>query len=183
MKTFQVPTHDQVSEQSQAIFGQLKGALGMVPNLYATIGYSGNALGAFLQFSEAAGNGVFNKKEVEAIKLAVSEANGCEYCKAAHTALGKMAGFTEAETLALRGGTHADPRLNAITNLAADIARNRGRASEATLNAFWAQGFDEQALIDLLAIEVAITFTNYSHILTQVPVDFPAAKPLETQLA
>ena len=178
MKTIQVPTKDNVSEASQAIFGQLEHALGMVPNLYATIGYSSNTLGAFLQFSDAVGKGVFNKKEVEAIKLAVAEANGCEYCLAAHTAIGKMVGLSEEDTLNLRATTHSDPKLNILTKLSAEIAVNRGRVNPSTLEAFWAQGYDEQALIDLLAVVVDITFTNYAHIITQVPVDFPAAKSL-----
>ena len=39
---------------------------------------------------------------MQAINLAVSQANECNYCLAAHTALGKMAGFSEEETLDLR---------------------------------------------------------------------------------
>ena len=82
-----VPTRDQVDATSQGIFDQLKSQLGMVPNIYATIGYSSNALSSFLAFSGNAGKGTFSNKEIEAIKLAVSEANGCNYCKAAHTAI------------------------------------------------------------------------------------------------
>ncbi|MEM1119778.1 MAG: carboxymuconolactone decarboxylase family protein, partial [Bacteroidota bacterium] len=116
--------------------------------------------------------------EKEAIDLAVSEVNGCAYCLAAHTALGKMAGFTEAETQELRATTIADPRLNAITKLAAGIAQNRGRVADQLVQDFFAQGFDEKALIDLLSAVTAITFTNFTHNLTQVAVDFPAAQPL-----
>ena len=122
MTKIQVPTRDQVDAKSQAIFDQLKKQLGVVPNLYATIGYSSEALEAFLGFSGKAGKGTFSAKEIEAIKLAVSEANGCNYCLAAHTALAKMQGFTEEETLELRATTIQDERLNAVTTLARDIA-------------------------------------------------------------
>lgn len=175
----QVPTREQVDAKSQAIFDNLKKQLGTVPNLYATIGYSSATLENFLNFSGKAGKGSFSAKEIEAIKLAVSEVNACQYCLAAHTALGKMAGFTEAETLDLRAGTIADDRLRAITRLAADIARNRGKAGAEPKAAFFAQGFDEKALIDLIAAVTAITFTNYVHGATEVPVDFPRARALE----
>ncbi|WP_051209934.1 hypothetical protein [Gelidibacter mesophilus] len=71
-----VPSRTDVNEKSQQIFDQMEFQLGMVPNLYATIGYSSNALENFLSFSGTAGKGSFTNKEIEAIKLAVSQANG-----------------------------------------------------------------------------------------------------------
>ncbi len=174
-----VPTRDQVDAKAQGVFDNLQKQLGTVPNLYAVIGYSSDALTNFLTYSSQAGGNSFTKKEKEAIDLAVSEVNGCSYCLAAHTALGKMAGFTEEETQQLRATTIADPRLNAITKLAANISLNRGKADDQLVQNFFDQGFDEKGLIDLLAAVTAITFTNYTHGLTKVPVDFPAAVPLE----
>lgn len=176
MKEIKVPTRDQVDATSQGVFDDLKGALGMVPNLYAAIGYSSNALTSFLAYSDAAGKGVFNNKEVEAIKLAVSEANNCNYCKSAHTAIAKMNGYTEEEAIQLRARTIADPKLNAIANLAYDVAKNAGHVSGERKDAFFAQGYDEKALIDLIAVVTAVTFTNYAYGVTQVPIDFPLAK-------
>lgn len=176
MANIQVPTREQVDTKAQGIFDQLKKQLGTVPNLYAAIGYSSDALENFLGFSGKAGKGTFKQKEIEAIKLAVSEVNGCQYCQAAHTALAKMAGFNEAETLELRTATINDPRLNAITTLAKEIAENRGKASEATIDNFLTQGFDEKGLIDLVSVVTAINFTNYVHGVTKVAIDFPRAK-------
>lgn len=178
-KQIQVPTPEQLDVKAQGILDQLKKQLGMVPNLYATIAYSSDTLESFLGFNGKAGKSTFSGKEIEAIKLAVSEVNACPYCLAAHTALGKMAGFTEAETRDLRAGTIENPRLRAITRLAADIAQKRGKAGAEQKEAFFAQGFDEKALIDLIATVTAVTFTNYVHGSTQVPVDFPQAKALE----
>ncbi|MBX2841718.1 MAG: carboxymuconolactone decarboxylase family protein [Flammeovirgaceae bacterium] len=183
MKTIQVPSRNQVDSASQGIFDNLQKALGTVPNLYATIGYSSNALDAYLTYSQATDNGVFSKKEAEAIKLAVSEVNECQYCLAAHTVLAKMNGFSEEETLALRAASISDKKLNVITHLAREIAQERGKASDEAKQAFFDAGYDEKALIDLVAIVVDITFTNYTHRLTQVPVDFPTVKPLGAKVA
>ena len=179
MRNFEVPTRDQVSPEAQVIFDNLQSKIGMVPNLYATIGYSANALSSYLTFQGEQAKGSFKAKEREAIFLAISEVNGCNYCLAAHTAIGKMNGFTEEETLALRRGESTDPKLNAIVALVKDITQNRGRASEENVEAFFAQGFDNAALIDLLALVADKTFMNYVHNLTQIKVDFPAAKPVE----
>lgn len=171
-----VPTKEQVDAKSQGIFDQLKSQLGMVPNLYATIGYSSNALGSFLAFSGEAAKGTFNAKEVEAIKLAVSEANNCIYCKSAHTAIAKGAGFTEEETVALRKTTIADTKLSALTSLAREVALNAGHVSDEVRERFFEAGNDEKALIDFVAVVISVTFTNYVHALTQVEVDFPVVQ-------
>ena len=75
-------------------------------------------LESFLAFSGNAGKGVFTGKEIEAIKLAVSEVNGCEYCQSAHTALAKMNGFSDEDAIQIRRGDIADARLNALVTLA-----------------------------------------------------------------
>jgi len=181
MRTFEVPSRDQVEPEAQAIFDNLKKQVGMVPNLYATIGHSANALSSFLAFQGAQAKGTFNAKEREAVYLVVSQVNGCAYCQAAHTALGKMNGFTEAETITLRQGKSDDARLNAIVTLAQDITENRGRASETNVEAFFAQGFDNAALMDLIALVSDKTLANYVHNLTQIAVDFPAAQSIESE--
>lgn len=168
-----VPTKEQVNAESQAIFDQLEAQLGFVPNIYATIGYSSNALSNFLAFSGAAGKGTFNNKEIEAIKLAVSDANNCVYCKSAHTAIAKMNGFTDEEALQLRTATIADPKLKVLTSLAREISEKSGRISAESRQQFLDFGYDEKGLIDFAAVVTAVTFTNYIHGITQVPVDFP----------
>jgi AhpD family alkylhydroperoxidase len=168
-----VPTKNEVNETSQAIFDQLEGQLGMVPNLYATIGYSSNALSSFLEFSGNAGKGVFSAKEIEAIKLATSQANNCIYCKSAHTAIAKMNGFSDEETVQLRNATIEDPKLNVLTNLAKQVAEKAGHADDTIKEQFFDLGYDEKALIEFVSVVIAVTFTNYVHGLTKVAVDFP----------
>ena len=171
-----VPTREQVDATSQGIFDQLKRQLGMVPNLYATIGYSSNALSSFLAFSGNAGKGTFSNKEIEAIKLAVSQANNCVYCKSAHTAIAKMNGFTDEEAAQLRTATIADNKLNVLTTLAKEVADNAGHVREEVRERFFEIGYDEKALFDFISVVIAVTFTNYAHALTQVEVDFPVVE-------
>lgn len=183
MRTFNVPTREEVAPAAQEIFDNVKTKIGMVPNIYATIGNSANGLGSYLAFQGAQAQGVYNAKEREAVALAVAEANGCSYCQAAHTALGKMNGFTEGETLDLRAGTSDDVRLKALVSLAKDITINRGRPSAEVLEDFFAQGFDNAALVDLVLLVADNTVTNYVNNITGIAIDFPAAKSLEPILA
>lgn len=183
MRTITVPTREQLDKKGQQIIDQVKNEMGMVPNLYATLAYSSSTLENYLAYSSKAGKESFSNKELEAIKLAVSEVNGCDYCLAAHTAIAKMNGFTEEETIQLRNGNIANIRLQVLSNLAIDVAQNKGNASDLTKENFFDAGFTEKELIDFLAVVIEITFTNYAHNLTQVPVDFPKAKALSKKTA
>lgn len=178
MKTIQVPTRDQVSAGSQVIFDQFQKRLGRVPNLYATMGYSENALKGFVDFDAAFSHGVFRPKEREAIALIVSEINGCAYCLAGHTLAAIKNGFTKEETLDLRRGKSNDDKVNAIVQLAKSITINKGHADEQALDDFYAVGFDEAALMELIGLVTVRIFTNYVFAATAIPVDFPLAEPI-----
>lgn len=178
-----VPTKEQVDSKARNIFENLEKNLGMIPNLYATIGYSSDILEAYLNYSGIVGNASFSKKEIEAIKLAVSEINQCEYCKAAHTAIAKMNGFTEDETIAIRTAKLNDARLNVLILLAQEIAREKGRLSIELKERFFTEGFDNKALVDLIAVVNVVSFTNYLHNATQIPVDFPYAPEIQNTAA
>ncbi|MFZ6010777.1 MAG: carboxymuconolactone decarboxylase family protein [Bacteroidota bacterium] len=183
MSTLEPLTREQASPAVQPIFDALKSKVGMVPNLYATIANSPNTLPAYLAFDEALGKGVFNAKERQAIFLVVSQVNGCHYCQSAHTALGKMNGFTEEETIQLRQATIGDKRLNALTALAAEIIREHGKPSQGALDAFYAAGYGNDALVELVAHIGYKTVANYLHNIADFPIDFPVAKELASATA
>lgn len=179
MTNFTVPTKETAAPESVAMFNNLEKGLGFVPNLYAYIGHSPNALGNYLAFQQGQSKGAFKAKEREAINLIVSQINGCRYCQSAHTALGKMNGFTDEEILDLRAGRSTDARLQAIMRLAAEITRTQGNPSTESLRAFAAQGFGEAALVDLVSLIGDKIISNYLHNITGIAIDFPVAAELE----
>lgn len=178
MKTINVPSREQVSEASGEIFDAISKKLGKVPNLYATIGYSSDAIKGFLDFEASFNHSGFNPKEREAINLVVSQVNNCDYCLAAHTMLAKMKGFDDSQIIGFRKGIADDKKLEAALQLAISIAENKGNASDDTKDKFFEAGHDEKALIDLIGIVSVRTFTNYVFAATKIPVDFPAAAVL-----
>lgn len=178
MKKPSVLTKEQASEQTRQIFEGIEKAVGMLPNIYAVIGNSANALGSYLTFSEAQKSGSFSAKEREAVFLAASEENGCSYCVSAHTTIAQMNGFSEEETLQLRAGTYSDKNLSVLTNLSKSIIANRGRADENLVNDFYEAGYDEKALVDLISLIAEITFSNYIGKLAKPEIDFPKAQTL-----
>jgi len=179
MATFNVPTREEVSANNQAIFDNLKKAVGFVPNLYATYAHSENALGNYLNLSNAKTS--LSNKEKEVVNLIVSEVNNCQYCKAAHTAIGKMNGFTDDQILELRSGSASfNPKYDALVKLAQNITENRGAADQDFVDRFLEAGYTKENLIDTIVLIGDKTISNYLHRVTQVPVDFPAAPELAT---
>ena len=177
MSKFQVPTREEVSTNNQAIFDQLEKGLGFVPNLYAYYAKSETALPDYLALQNR--KSTLKAKEREVINLVVSQYNGCHYCQSAHTALGKMNGFTEEQILELRGGTAAfDTKLDALAKFTLSVASNRGNASEAAKNAFFEAGYTEVNLIDTVVVIGDKTISNYIHNLAGFAIDFPLAPAL-----
>ncbi|MGL4313300.1 MAG: carboxymuconolactone decarboxylase family protein [Sphingomonas sp.] len=182
MTAITVPTRDSVSPANQALFDALQGQLGFVPNLYATLAHSENALGTYLALQSAKSS--INAKSREVVNLVVSQVNECEYCLAAHTALGKMNGFTDSQIVEIRSGSAAfDAKLDALAKLTRSIAINRGHADQALVEAFFAAGWTKENLVDVIVTIGDKTVTNYLHATTRVPVDFPAAPALTTAMA
>lgn len=176
MANFSVPTRDEVTANNQQIFDQLNKGLGFVPNLYATMAYSENGLGRYLDFQGAKTS--LNNKEKEAVNLIVSQVNECRYCQSAHTVLGKMNGFDDAEVLAIRKGSSSNDKINALVQLTKELTENKGRTSEAALQNFYTQGYTKGNLVDvILQISDKIAM-NYLHNLTQIEIDFPIAEEL-----
>jgi AhpD family alkylhydroperoxidase len=178
MKPFIVPTYDQVSDDAKPAFDRFNKMMGKMPNLYATIGYSANALNSYLAYVNEQARGTFHAKDREAIYLIVSQFNGCKYCLASHTQSAIKNGWSEDDTLALRAGTYAEQKWKVIYKLIKSIIEYKGQARDELLDEFYALGYHQAAIIDLMVLINVMSFTNYTYRLIRVPIDFPAAKEL-----
>jgi len=177
MKTFEVPTREQESETNQHIFDNLKKGLGMVPNLYATFAHSTNALSSYVTLQSMKSS--LSNKEKEVVNLVVSQINECIYCLSAHTAIGKMNGFSDEQILEIRKGTASfDSKLDALAKFTASAVENRGRATEESKEAFFGAGYNEANMIDVIIVVGDKIISNYIHNLTVFEIDFPVAEKL-----
>ena len=178
MATFNVPTREEVSSANQEIFDNLKKNVGFVPNLYATYAYNETALGDYLQFQGR--KSTLKAKEKEVINLVVSQINECRYCLSAHTALGKMNGFTDEQILEIRTGSASfDPKLDALAKFVKNITLNRSKPDQDVVDNFFQAGYDRANLVDVLMVIGDKIISNFIHGTTQIPIDFPLAPALE----
>ncbi len=164
---------------SQPMLSAVKAQLGSVPNLFRLVGNSPAALEGYLGMSGALAKGALAPATRERIALAVAQVNGCNYCLAAHTYLGKnLAKLDDAEIAANRRGGSTDAKADAAVRFAAIVAQERGHVGEAALQAVRAAGYTDAQVIEIVQHVALNTWTNYINEVAATDVDFPAAAPL-----
>ena len=160
------------------LFAGIKKAMGRVPNAYATVGtHRPAALGAALNGDAILAKSSLSKPDVEAIKLAVSEIAGCDYCIAAHTLVGKMVGLSLEETRQVRAGVATgNAQRDALVAFVRHVVSTHGTVDKARLDEVRAAGYSEAQVIDALFAVSVITFTNLVNRVNDTDLDFPAVE-------
>lgn len=161
---------------SREALGQIGSAFGFVPNMFKAVANSPASLGSLWSAFGALGRGGLGAKLGEQIAVAVADRNGCDYCLAAHTLLGQKAGATASEMAQAQGGRSADPRTAAALAFALKVVENRAAVEAADVDALRAAGFDDEAVVEILAHVALNLFTNYVNVALDVPLDFPAVR-------
>ena len=160
---------------SQPLLDAVHKQLGSVPNLFRLIGVSPAGLEGFLGLHGALGKGSLDLKTRNRIALAVAEANGCNYCLAAHTYLGKnLAKLSDEEILTNRDGGSTDARADAAVRFAVLVTQKRGHVDADAIRDVQQAGYTDAQIIAHVALN---TFTNYLNETVQTDIDFPAVSP------
>lgn len=159
--------------ERKEILGQIHAVFGTTPNMFKAIASSTPALKMMWSAFGALGNGKLGAKLGEQIAIAVADLNRCEYCLAAHTALGKSAGLS-AEVMSLaQGGKSNDPKTQAALTFAVKLAKERANVSPDDISALKKAGYSEEDVAEILAHVALNIFTNYTNVAFDVPIDFP----------
>ena len=153
--------------------------LGMVPNMMRTMANAPAVLDGYLQLSGSLSHGQLSAKVREQIALAVAQSNGCNYCLAAHSAIGKMVGLTTDQIRDSRLGTAIDSKTESLIQFARKVVELRGRVSDDDLMQVRQAGFDDGAIAEVVASVALDIFTNYFNLVAGTKIDFPEAAALK----
>jgi uncharacterized peroxidase-related enzyme len=179
MNRISVPTAEQSPAASKPLLDAVMKQLGMVPNLMKMLGNSPAALEGYLSLNGAVAKGVLDLQLRERLALATAEFNGCDYCLAAHSYLGKnLAKLSDAEMMAARHARAGDAKAEAALRFARRVMLERGHVSGADLAAVRGAGFGEAAIVEIVVNVALNLLTNYVNNVAQTEVDFPAAENL-----
>jgi uncharacterized peroxidase-related enzyme len=164
--------------RAKELLDAVKGKLGLVPNMTRAMANAPAVLDGYLSLSGALSKGSLTAKQREQIALRVGQVNGCDYCLAAHSTIGKMVGLTAEQIMDSRRGTAVDPKAEALVVFACRVVDERGRVSDLDLANARAAGLDDAALAEVVANVALNLFTNYFNHVAETDIDFPKVEPI-----
>ena len=160
----------------QQVFDEIKGAFGMIPNLFKTAAHFPPLLKANWEKVKAVMmQGTLTRKTKEAIAVLVSKDNSCKYCVAAHTTVLKSLGVTEEEVKRIEEDIErADftEKELALISFARKANNNPNKISDNERDALKEKGATDAEVIEALGVmEVYTAFNKFLDSL-DVEIDF-----------
>jgi uncharacterized peroxidase-related enzyme len=165
---------DAAPAAAQPLLETVRKQLSVAPNMFRVIASSPAALEGYMGLNSSLAKGELDVRTRARIALAVSEANGCDYCLSAHTYLAKnLAKLDDAEIGRNRGGGSADPKADAAVRFALLLVRERGHVTDADLAVVKVAGFGDGAVVEIVLHVALTTLTNYVNVVAGTEIDFP----------
>jgi uncharacterized peroxidase-related enzyme len=177
MSRLSVPGLESTTGATAEIYAQIKKAVGNVPNTFAAIGAHGPAaLRAVLAADAVLASSTLTKRDQETIKLVISGVAGCDYCVAAHSLLGKLAGLKPEELKKIRDGEPTgDAKRDALIHFVRKLAATSGTVSDDDFAAIKAAGYSDAQLVEISLAFATTVFTNVFNRINDTDIDFPTA--------
>jgi uncharacterized peroxidase-related enzyme len=165
---------DQAQGKAKELLDGARAKLGFVPNMYRGMAVNPGLLATYLHgYAQFRESGNFTPPEQEVVFLTVSEANGCDYCTAAHSMLAvKVTKLGEAHTQELRDGKPlSDPKLEALHRFTHHMWETRGLPTKAEAEAFKAAGYGDVHVLEIILAISVKTISNYANHVNHTDLD------------
>jgi len=173
MTRFTAHTVETAPAASRPLLEGIGRSFGFVPHLFGVFAESPAALGGALAIFEAFSKSSLSPTEQQLVMLAVSEANDCGYCVAAHSTIAKrMVKVDPALVDATRRRQPlADKRLDALVIFTRQVVEQRGIVADADVAAFLDAGYTKAQVVEVLLGVGMKTFNNYIDHIAHTPLN------------
>ncbi len=172
MKNFTIHTIETSPVASKENLKSVMKNLEFIPNVFAMIAESPEALNAFVTLNSSFGETTLSPVEQQIVMLATSTENCCAYCVAGHTAFAHKINMPETLIEAMRNMQRLDDlRLEALNNLARNLVKNKGQSSEEDIQYFLNSGYTRQQFFEVVLGVSLKTFSNYVSISLKLSLD------------
>lgn len=141
-------------------------------NAFNGIANNADVLKALLDFSQGIKNSL-SSAEHEVIALVIATKRHCEYCTAAHTVVAKSLGIDEEASYGIRQGNSTDTRQQALIDFTTAVIEADGFVTDEQFDSFKSAGFDDAAIVEVVAAIAFNTFTNLFNHVNDTVIDFP----------
>ena len=164
---------EHVSNEARPVYEEIEKAFGRVPNIFKTYAHFPPLLKANWEKVKAIMMGGSLRRELkEAIALVVSDANGCQYCIAAHGLALQQLGFSRQGIEALvknLEGSGFQPRELKLLELARKSTRDANSVTDQDIDELRQLGWSESEIVE--AQGVMELFTGFNKFLDSLAVD------------
>ena len=172
MTTFKIHNLETAPEASKPILENSLKAYGMIPGLHGVLAESPQILEAYNMLHQQFVNSSFNNDELTVVWQTINVEHECHYCVPAHTGIAHMMQVDPAITEALRNETELPTeKLQALHNFTLAMVRKRGNVSEADLATFFAAGYNQRSVLDIILGLSQKVISNYTNHVANTPVD------------
>lgn len=167
MVDFTFHTPENTSGATKELLAGIQKGYGFIPNLFGYMAEAPTTVEAYLALNDLVSKTSLSPGQQQVALLAVSVENDCDFCSVAHRAMGKMKKANEQTLAAVSShSTINDPQDRALVAFAQSVTKNRGRPSDAEVQAFLNAGFTKQKILEVILIVSIKTLSNYINHLT-----------------
>jgi len=172
MTTLKIHNLESAPEKSKTLLEKSQKAYGMIPGLHGVLAESPELFEAYQTLHELFSNSSFNNEELTVVWQTINVEHACHYCVPAHTGIAKMMKVDDAITEALRNVTPLEnAKLEALRTMTLSIVRNRGNVTQEELAAFYAAGYGEKQVLEIILGLSQKVISNYTNHIANTPVD------------
>lgn len=172
MSNFKLHTFETAPEPSKALLKKSEAAFGRVPGLHAVMAESPELLEGYQVLHTLFQNTSFNADELTVVWQTINVEHECHYCVPAHTGIAKAMSVSDDISNALRDETPLpSPKLEALRDFTLAMVRQRGEVDEKTLDTFYAAGYEQKHVLEIILGLAQKVMSNYTNHIAKTPVD------------
>lgn len=177
MTTLKIHNIESAPEKSKELLEQSLKTNGMIPGLHGVLAGAPGLLEGYQILHKLFTESSFDKDELTVVWQTINVEHECHYCVPAHTAIAGMMKVDASITEALRNGTALPTeKLQALHNFTLAMVRSRGQITPEELNAFYAAGYEERQVLEVILGLSQKVISNYTNHVANTPVDAPFQK-------
>lgn len=163
---------DTTPAESKELLAQSLKANGMIPGLHGVMASAPGLLEGYQKLHELFVNSSFDKDELTVVWQTINVEHECHYCVPAHTGIAHMMKVEPALTEALRDSEPMPTaKLQALHDTTLAMVRNRGNLTDEEVKTFYAAGYGERQLLEIILGLSQKVMSNYVNHIAETPVD------------
>ncbi|WP_428035736.1 carboxymuconolactone decarboxylase family protein [Amphritea sp.] len=172
MNNLTVHTLETAPEASLPLLQNSIRNFGSLPSLHGVMAESPVVLEAYQMLHKWFQESSFDADELTVVWQTINVEHECHYCVPAHAAIARMMKVDDALTSALRNRQPMpNAKLQALHDTTLLIVRNRGKVAESDIAKFYAAGYTQKHLLEIILGLSQKVMSNYINHLADTPLD------------